>query len=177
MTRTAFLRTQGLIGAFLNAWINPGLAWALNPHRLETPLLGKNALVTDTAITCLVLPLLVSLFTSAGVARALRTGQLVADPGFRAGPLLGRLPRNPWALGLALGAATAALFTPLTWWAFHSLGLRGLPFAGVALFKALYTALLGYAVTRWVILRQLASGSEGEASHALSEKSGEHAAP
>lgn len=152
----AFLRTQGLICAALNAWINPALAWALNPRMLETPLLGKNALVTDTAITCLVLSLLVSLITSAGVARAARTGQLAAGPAPSPGPLLGRLPRNPWGLGLSLGVATAALFSPLTWWVFHSLGLEGLPFAGVALFKAVYTALLGYAVTRWVLLRQLA---------------------
>jgi hypothetical protein len=39
--------------------------------------------------------------------------------------------------------------------AFRCFGFPGVPFAGFALLKAVYTAALGFAVARWVILRQL----------------------
>lgn len=81
------------------------------------------------------------------MAQAVRDGRLTRAPG---SGLLARLPRAPWALGLALGVGAACLLVPLTWALFPA----PVPFAGMALYKACYTATLGYLVTRGVILRQ-----------------------
>jgi hypothetical protein len=140
----------------INMVLNPVVAWLLNRRMDFTPLSGGGSIVVDTAITSIVLSLLVALFTASGVRKALYAGQIQVTEGSpRAGRLLSLLPKKAWALGLLLGLGIACVFTPLTFGLFHALGFSGLPFAGFALFKAIYTPLLGFVVTRWVILRQL----------------------
>jgi len=151
----SYLRTQALACGAINAVVNPALAWLLNRRMEPVPLDG---LVVDTAITCVVLSLLVSLFTTAGVRRALASGEIFQTgepPG--AGPFLARLPRGPAPLGLALGIAAGGVLTPAAWGLVRALQVEALPFAGFVLFKAVYTGVLGSAVTRRVILRQLAT--------------------
>lgn len=152
----AYIRTQGIGCAVINMVLNPVLAWLGNRQMDFTPLSGGNSIVVDTAITCIVLSLLVALFIASGVRQALLAGSLSTTNGSpRAGRLLSHLPRKAWALGLLLGLGVACVLTPLTFGLFHALGSSGLSFAGFALFKAIYTALLGFVLTRWVILRQL----------------------
>lgn len=154
-TLGSYLRTQALTCGAINGVVNPALAWLLNRRMDPIPLDG---LVVDTAITCLALSLLVALFTTAGVRGALARGELFqtgGPPG--AGLFLSRLPRGPVKLGLTLGFAAAFVLAPVAFGLFQALGRESLPFAGFALFKALYTGVLGYAVTRWVLLRQLAA--------------------
>ncbi len=152
----SFIKTQALICAILNMVLNPTLAWMLNPSMADVPMIGGNGLVVDTAVTCVLLSVLVSLFTTAGLARALRTGQIPEDcslPG--AGPLLSLMPRGAWALGLTLGIGLAAILPAVAFGIFWTIGVSSMPFAGFALYKCLYTGALGYAATRWVILRQV----------------------
>jgi hypothetical protein len=152
----SFIRTQGIICALFNLVLNPLAAWLLNRQMSFMPLAGGGSIVVDTAVTSIVLSLLVALFTASGLRQALHAGQVqVTGDSPRAGRLLSLLPRQTWALGLLLGLGLACVLTPLTYGLFHSLGFSGLPFAGFALFKAIYTPLLGFAVTRWVVLRQL----------------------
>jgi hypothetical protein len=132
-----YIRTQGVICAIINMAVNPSLAW-----------LGNR--------TMEFVPLLVTLFTTAGVRRDLKVGRVAALEGFpRAGHLLPHLPGNAWALRLTLGFGSVFVLLPLTLGLFHLLSLPGLSFAGFALFKAVYTGLLAFLVTRWVILREL----------------------
>ncbi len=152
----AYIRTQGINCAVINMVINPVVAWLGNRQMDFTPLSGGNSIVVDTAITCIVLSLLVALFIASGVRRDLHAGRLEVTEGSpRAGRLLSHLPRKAWALGLLLGLVIAWVLTPLAFGLFRALGFSGLPFWGFALFKAIYTAPLGFVVTRWVILRQL----------------------
>jgi hypothetical protein len=152
----SYIRTQGIICAAINMVLNPVVAWLLNRQMDFTPLAGGGSIVVDTAITSIVLSLLVALFTASGVRKALQTGQIQITEGSpRAGRLLLHLPKKAWALGLLLGLSLACVLAPLTFGLFHALGYSGLHFAGFALFKAIYTPLLGFVVTRWVILRQL----------------------
>lgn len=151
-----YIRTQGIACAVVNMVINPVVAWLGNRPMNFVALAGSNSIVVDTAVTCIVLSLLVALFTASGVRKALEAGQIQITNGSpRAGRLLSRLPKRDWALGLLLGLGIACTLTPLTFGLFHALGFSGLSFAGFALFKAIYTPFLGYIVTRWVILRQL----------------------
>ena len=152
----SYIRTQGITCAVINMVLNPVLAWFGNRQMDFMPLSGGGSIVVDTAITSIVLSLLVALFMASGVRKALQAGSLEAtDESRTAGRLLSHLPRKAWALGLLLGVGIACVLTPLTFGLFRSLGFSGLPFWAFALFKALYTPLLGFVVTRWVILRQL----------------------
>jgi len=152
----SYIRRQGIICAVINVALNPVVAW-LGYRQLDfVPLWGRNSIVVDTAVTSVILSLLVTLFTTSGVRQALQTGRVRATDGFpRAGRLLSHLPDRAWPLGLLLGLGVAFVLTPITFGLFQVLGYSGLPLAGFALFKAMYTGPLGFAVTRWVILRQV----------------------
>ncbi len=150
----AYIRTQGTICAVINMVVNPALAWLSNREKEFVPLWG--GMIIDTALTSLVLTLLVSLFTSAGVRRELKAGRLSAsEPIPFAAPLLRRLPGGAWALGLTLGFGAMLTLPVLVIGLFGVLQFSGLSFAAFAVLKAVYTGLLAYAVTRCVILRQL----------------------
>ena len=152
----SYIRTQGINCAVINMVINPVVAWLGNRQMDFMPLSGGNSIVVDTAVTAIVLSLLVALFIASGVRRDLHAGRLETTEGsLRAGGLLSHLPKQAWALGLLLGLGMACVLTPLTLWLFHALGFSGLPFGWFALFKAIYTPVIGYVLTRWVILRQL----------------------
>ncbi|MEI6632230.1 MAG: hypothetical protein WCP22_00265 [Chlamydiota bacterium] len=148
-----YVRRQGASAAVINMALNPALAWVGNRGMRFMPL---RSIVSDAAVTSVVLSLLVALFVTSGVHRDLKAGRVRAVSGFsREGRLLSRLPGHSWALGLMLGFGIAFVLAPLTCGLFHLAGIPGLCFARFALFKAVYTGLLGFVVTRWVILRQL----------------------
>ena len=108
-------------------------------------------------ITCIVMSLLISLCVSPGTRNAFKSGAVgTAGRIFPTGGLLYRLPDRPWKLGLLIGLATAVVVMPCLIGAFSRLGVTSFSFSGFLLFKAVYTPLVACAVTRWVILRQLA---------------------
>jgi hypothetical protein len=69
--------------------------------------------------------------------------------------VVAHLSSKAWSFGLLMGAVAATVITPLMFATFRALGSDGLSFAGFIILKALYTAALGFAVTRWVIRRQM----------------------
>jgi hypothetical protein len=142
--------------------LNPLLAWASNRELAFVPLLGSRSIVVDTAVTSVVLSVLVAVCVTPGARRAFKAGRLVAsgEPARRAG-LRSRLPYQAWRLGTVLGFAVVLLVIPLLVGAAVLLGIPGLSFPWFAAFKAMYTALLAFAVTRWVILRQSLSPANG----------------
>jgi hypothetical protein len=151
-----YARTQGLNAALINAVLNPVLAWVSNRDMEFMTLSGSRSIVVDTAITSVVVSLLVALFVTWGVRRELKAGQLTATEEFyRKGRLLSCLPSQAWALGLMLGFGIAFVLILLMLALFRSIGISGFSFATFALFKAAYTGLLAFVVARWVIFRQL----------------------
>ena len=151
-----YIRSQGVACAVINAVLNPAMAWLGNRQMAFMPLSGDNGIAVDTAVTSIVLSLLVSLFVTPAVRRELNAGQLtVGEAVPREGRVLSRLPVQAWAVGLLIGIVAAIILTPLIFGVFHMMGAAGLPFAAFALLKATYTPALGYLVTRWVILRQV----------------------
>jgi len=151
-----YARTQGLIAALINAVLNPVLAWVNNRNMEFMMLSGNRGIVMDTVITSVVVSVLVALFVAWGVRRDLKAGRLTATNEFRRkGRLLSCLPSQAWAFGLILGFGIAFVLTPLTLALFHLIGIFGFSFAAFALFKAVYTGLLAFVVTRLVIFQQL----------------------
>jgi len=152
----SYIRSAGLGAAVPNMVINPALAWLTNRQMKFVPLIGDDSMVVDTAITSVILTLIVTLFIASGTRRDIDAGRITDSEGFpRSGGLLSRLPRQGWALGLIIGVGAALIIVPVTFGLFRLFGVAGLPFAGFALFKAVYTPLLAFVVARWVILRQL----------------------
>lgn len=151
-----FIRKTGVTAGIFNLVLNPFFAWLSNREMTDVPLAGAAAV--DTAITCMIMSLLVTLFISADTRRAIRAGGLeTAGRPLREKSLLRYLPVRPWKLGLLLGLAVAAVVTPCLVGLFRSFGVTSFSFFAFAAIKAVYTPLVAYAVARWVILRQLAA--------------------
>ena len=151
-----YIRSQGVACAVINAVLNPAMAWLGNRQMAFMPLSGDNGIAVDTAITSIVLSLLVSLFVTPAVRRELNAGQLTVSEAVPwEGRVLSHLPVQAWAVGLLIGIVAAVILTPLVLGVFHIVGASGLSFAAFALLKAVYTPALGYLVTRWVVLRQV----------------------
>ena len=149
----AYILTQATICAVINMIVNPLVSWIGNRAMRFTPLA---AILVDMAITCLVMSTLIALFTLPAVRRDLRTGKISAEyRAVRGAGLLSRLPRSWWALGLLLGAGFAVVLVPVTCGVAVILGLPGLTFGWLVLLKIVYTGAVAFAVTRWLILRQL----------------------
>ena len=154
----SFIRKTGVTAGIFNFVLNPFFGWLSNRDMADVPLAGGAAV--DTAITCFIMSLLVTLFISADTRRVLKAGTLEttgASP--RAGGLLRRLPARPWKLGLLLGLAAAIVVTPCLIGLFSVFGVASFSFFAFSLLKAVYTPIVAYAVARWVILRQLAAAA------------------
>jgi hypothetical protein len=148
-----YVRTRGTITAMINAGVNVTVTWLTHRKMDSVPLSG---MVTDTAITSIVMSLLMTLFAASEVRRELRAGRLAIRKDVpHAKGVLALLPQTPWALGMVLGIGIAVVLVSLTLAASQLIGIRELPFARFAMIKAAYTGLLGFGVTRWVILRQI----------------------
>ncbi len=158
----AYIRTQGVIAAILNAALNPAVSRLLNRGMEPVTLCAERGVLVDTFVTPVVLSLLVSLFVSAGVRRDLGKGRVegVVRPSQET-RLLARLPRAAWAMGAAIGCCAAPLAAGALICAFLLSGAAEIPFGRFALFKAAYTGALGYAATRWVILAVLPRAAGG----------------
>ena len=151
-----YIRTQGIIAAVVNMALNPLLAWLFNPRMKYMTLAGDHSIIIDAAVTSVVLSLLVSLFVTAAVRRDTKTGGIDFAGGLsEEGRLLSRLHRRAWALGLVLGSGVALVLVVLIFTLSRLLGVQGVTFVRYVMFKAAYTGLLGYVVTRWVLIRQL----------------------
>jgi hypothetical protein len=149
----AYIRSQGIGAAVGNVVINPALAWVANR---QVASVAVSEVVIDTAITCVIMALIVTLITARGTRRELDAGRISGSESFPpAGGVLSWLPRRGWALGLTLGLGAAVVMAPLTLGVMRFLGVEGLSLVGFALFKAVWTPLLAVAVVRWVVLRQL----------------------
>jgi len=152
----SYIHAQGVACAVINAVLNPAIAWLGNWRMAFVSLSGDNSIVVDTVITCTVMSLLVSLFVTPAAQRVFRAGRLTgSDTAFVESGVLAQLPGKAWSFGLLIGVVAAAVITPLMFATFRALGSDGLSFAGFIILKGSYTAALGFAVTRWVILRQM----------------------
>ncbi len=148
-----YIFLQAAVCAVINMIVNPVLSWVGNRAMRFTPVEG---ILVDMAVTCLVMSTLIALFTIPGIRRDINAGKIKADDRpVRAAGLLSRLPRSWWALGLLLGAGFAVVLVPVTCGVAVILGLPGLTFGWLVLLKIVYTGAVAFAVTRWLILRQL----------------------
>jgi len=150
-----FARRQGLVAAIINAMLNPFLAWLGNREMVFVPPYGGGGAIVDTAVTSIVLSVLVALFMTAGVHRDVRAGRIAVQAGIPRAGWLQRLPRNAWALGLLLGLGVAIILISLMLGLFQILERPGFPFLVFASIKAAYTALVAFLVAICVIYRQL----------------------
>lgn len=153
-----FMHKTGIVAGAFNIVLNPAFAWLANTRMADVPLTGGDSVAVDTAFTCIILSVLVSLFITAETRKALASGAIANTPDApRPGRILSRVSSRAWILGLGIGAGAAVLVMPYTVGLFYLFGVETMPFSAFVVFKAVYTPLLAYAVARWVIVRQLAA--------------------
>ena len=148
-----FIRKAGLMAGSCNIVLNSLFSWLGNLSMTDVQ---QGSAAVDTVITSIIMSLLMALFISADTRRALKAGTIalpISD--LSAGSLLRRLPARPWKLGLLLGLAVAVVLTSCMMGIFFLFGVTALSFFAFLSIKVVYSMLLGYAVARWVILRQL----------------------
>ncbi len=152
----SYIHAQGVASAIINAVLNPAITWLGNRRMAFVPLSGDNSIIVDIAVTSIVLSLLVSLFVTPAAQREVRAGRLPgSETVFAESRVLVHLPSKAWSFGLLIGVVAAAVITLLLFATLRALGFDGLSFAGFTILKAVYTAALGFAVTRWAIIRQV----------------------
>ena len=156
----SYIQTQATISAIINMIVNPAVSWLGNRDMQVTPLTG---VAMDMAITCLVMSTLIALFVTLGLKRALKSGNIKANDAASTSGVLARLPRSWWVVGLTLGLGCAIVLVPFSLGLFTLFGLSELPFWGLVILKILYPGTVAFAVTKWVILRQLQAAAERSA--------------
>ncbi|MGB8143906.1 MAG: hypothetical protein WCF05_01810 [Chromatiaceae bacterium] len=147
----SYIRIQASVTAIINMIVNPLVSWLGNQARDPTAIVS---VAVDMVMTCLIMSTVIALFISAGTQKALRAGTLDARYQARWGALA-RLPKSGLLFGLSVGIGSAVVLVPLTFWLFNLFGVEAIPFWGLAGFKVIYTGILAYLVTQWVIQRQL----------------------
>lgn len=148
----SYIQTQATSSAIINMIVNPAVSWLGNRDMQVTPLTG---VAMDMTITCLVMSTLIALFITLGLKRAVKSGNIKAKYAASSAGVLSRLPRSWWVLGLTFGLGFAIVLVPLSLGLFTLFGLSELPFWGLVILKILYPGTVAFAVTKWVILRQL----------------------
>ena len=155
-TVQSYIREQGTAGAVINAVLNPAISWLGNRRMTFVPLTGDQGMIVDTIATAIVLSLLVSLFVTPAARREFDAGRLTGgNIGSFESAVLAHWPSKAWSFGLLTGVVAAVVLAPLMYALISLLGSGGLSFAAFVILKAAYTAALGFAVTRWAILRQM----------------------
>ncbi len=148
---------QALGSVVLNVPLNGGAAWATFPPIDALPVFARgNCVAGDTIGTSFFLPLVTCLILTAIVRRLLRGGGIVplarADlPGF-----VRFLPANFVGRGALVGLLSALSVGVLTLVLLSVLGPESMTRGQVAVYKAVYTAILGILVTPLFGYRALA---------------------
>jgi hypothetical protein len=151
-----YIRIQASITAIINMIVNPSLAWLGNMKMEFVPFWGGNCLIIDTIITSIVLSVIVALFSGSGARRDIKAGNItIPEKSAPVGTFISRLPKKAWKIGLLFGLCSIIILLPATAGIFHLLGISGIPFAGFALFKAVYTGPLAYIVSSCVIKKEM----------------------
>ncbi len=152
----SYVRTQEIGAVIGNILFNPFFSWLTNLQMKDLTLWGAHSIVLDTALTAILMPLLVTLFTSSALRRNLEAGHLtVPAERSRESRLLSHLPGGDWALGLTIGALAAIILIPLAIGLFRLSGASEISFLAYVVIKAAYTGFVAFHIARIVILRQL----------------------
>lgn len=91
-----------------NILLNPAFVWLGNRELAFMPLTGGGSIIVDTAITSLIMPLVVTLFVASGTRREIATGRITC---------------SEWRLS-GLGAAVMATKPGVGSWSDHWSGSR-----------------------------------------------------
>ena len=148
---------QAAGGVIINAPLNGLLAWLMFPPVPSLPIWAKgNCIAGDTIGTSFFLPLITCLILTALTRRALRSGAMPGLPLASVPRALRWLPANMAGRGALVGLACALTVALITLFSISGAGVEGMTRGEVALFKAVYTGLLGGAVSPLFGLRALA---------------------
>jgi hypothetical protein len=152
----SYIHAQGVGCAVINAVLNAAISWLGNRRMAFVPLSGDNSIIVDTAVTCIVLSLLVSLFVIPAAHREFRAGRLPGgDTVFWESGVLAHFAEQSWVFWNVDRSSRCRGHYLVRVRDVPCTGIRRSFFWRIRILKAAYTAALGFVVTRWVILRQM----------------------
>lgn len=143
-TAGSYVRAQASIAGMINLVVNPAIDWLTTRHSPPQPVWGLEGLVVNFVITSLILATLVGAFAAWGVRREMRAGRIKVEG----------TPRRGWAMGLALGAASATAVVAASG-VLHTTGVTTLSLVPLIVVKGIYSGALAYWVTQRVVRRSL----------------------
>lgn len=148
---------QAIGSVALNVPLNGGAAWATFPPVASLPVWAKgNCVAGDTIGTSFFLPLVTCLVLTPIVRRLVRGGTTEGLPRAALPGLVRFWPANMVGRGALVGLGCALTIALLTLGLVSAAGVTEMTRGQVALYKAVYTAVLGVIVTPLFGLRALA---------------------
>lgn len=148
---------QAIGSVVLNVPLNGGAAWATFPPVESLPLFARgNCVAGDTIGTSFFLPLVTCLILTPIVRSLLRKRTIAPVPRPDLPAWVRFLPSNFVGRGALVGLISAFTIALLTLALLHALGFESMTRSQVALYKAVYTAILGLLVTPLFGYRALA---------------------
>ncbi len=132
-----------------NVVANGLIAWALLKNRDELALWSFDGVAFDVAITCLLLPLIVSWIVIATQKSGLKKGKLTSvDPDPESGlhRLLLKFPSATGWSAVCFGLFGLLVLAPVTLLGFQVLGIHSIAAMDYVIFKALWTGVMAVLV-------------------------------
>lgn len=159
---------QALGGAVVNFFLNGGVAWLTFPPIETMPMWARgNCVAGDTLGTSFFLPLITCVILTLVTRKVLRGGSMPWLPLAELPTVSRILPGNFVGRGALVGLICALTIGLGTLGLLTVLGVEGMNRSQVAMYKAVYTVLLGLIVTPvfvWRAFADRASSDDGPAS-------------
>ena len=158
---------QALGGAVVNFFLNGGVAWLTFPPIDTMPMWARgNCVAGDTLGTSFFLPLITCIILTLVTRKVLRGGSMPWLPLSELPTVSRILPGNFVGRGALVGLICALTIGLGTLGLLTLLGVDGMNRSQVAMYKAVYTVLLGLIVTPVFVWRAFADGAPGAAAAA-----------
>lgn len=161
-TRRYFIGQTVIGAAIVNALINAGFGWLAMLELDALPLWGAPGIVIDTVLTAFGVAFGTVLVVTFQARRDLFAGKASpADPTGLLGRVIYGLPLALLPRGIVLGIACVVIFVPLPMIALALLGVDSLLPGPFITFKAVFSAVVGAAVTPIISLQAMVAARGG----------------
>lgn len=159
---------QGVIAGVLDAVINAGFVFLFFRSMTVIPVSGQPSMTGDLVATSFLLPFFTVLIATPLIRAQVRSGAIPPmEPPRTDHPLLRRLPRGTFWRALVFGTIFLVTLGPICVTGFAAFGVTGWSFRRFLVFKALFAAIFGAAVTPIVALCALADTGDRSAGSGL----------
>jgi len=159
---------QGIVAGVIDAVINAGFVFLFFRSMTVIPVSGQTSMTGDLIITSFLLPFFTVLIATPLIRAQVRNRAIPPmEPPRTEHPLLRRLPHGTFWRALIFGTLFLATLGPICVAGFAAFGVTGWSFQQFLVFKALFAAIFGAAVTPIIAFCALADSGDRPAGSGL----------